>query len=217
VSTSGVRHAGEGLHVPSLDGIRALSFLVVFAAHAGLDSLVPGGFGVTVFFFLSGFLITTLLRIEEEAHGTLSFRSFYARRALRILPPFYLVLALAASAAWTGLLPGGLEPRAVAAQALHLANFWIVRHGYAGQPAGTGVYWSLAVEEHFYSSFRGSIWRWSAPFPDEGPRPPCCGPYVQVCWRGDACWSLCSMRRKTGPTSRPTRVWTPSSSAARSR
>jgi peptidoglycan/LPS O-acetylase OafA/YrhL len=46
-----------------------------------------------------------------------------------------------------------LEPRAVAAQALHLANFWIVRHGYAGQPAGTGVYWSLAVEEHFYLLF----------------------------------------------------------------
>lgn len=42
-------------HIPSLDGIRALSFLLVFLSHAGLGDLVPGGFGVTVFFFLSGF------------------------------------------------------------------------------------------------------------------------------------------------------------------
>ena len=50
------------MRIPSLDGIRALSFLVVFVAHAGLERYVPGGFGVTVFFFLSGYLITTLLR-----------------------------------------------------------------------------------------------------------------------------------------------------------
>ena len=61
---------GEALHLPSLDGIRAISFLIVFAAHAGLERVIPGGFGVTVFFFLSGYLITTLLRIERETHGT---------------------------------------------------------------------------------------------------------------------------------------------------
>jgi len=68
-------------HIPSLDGIRALSFLVVFAAHAGLDRVVPGGFGVTVFFFLSGYLITTLLRKEHDERGTVSLRRFAARCA----------------------------------------------------------------------------------------------------------------------------------------
>jgi peptidoglycan/LPS O-acetylase OafA/YrhL len=144
---------GEAFHLPSLDGIRAASFLVVFAAHAGLEKVVPGGFGVTVFFFLSGYLITTRLRIEHDARGTVSLRRFYLHRALRILPPFYLVLGLAALAARAGWIAGGAGARALSAQALHLANYWIVRHGYGGQPAGTGVYWSLAVEEHFYLAF----------------------------------------------------------------
>ena len=153
MSPSPAKTTQDVFHIPSLDGIRALSFLVVFAAHAGLDRVVPGGFGVTVFFFLSGYLITTLLRKEHDERGTVSLRRFYLRRALRILPPFYLVLGLAALAAQVGLTAGGLEPRALAAQALHLANYWILRHGYDGQPAGTGVYWSLAVEEHFYLVF----------------------------------------------------------------
>src|SRR5580700_9256594 len=145
-----MRPTNDALHLPSLDGIRALSFLVVFAAHAGLDRVIPGGFGVTVFFFLSGYLITTLLRMEHDAKGTVSLRQFYLRRALRILPPFYVVLALAAR---LGLIAGGVRALALLAQALHLANYWIVRFGYDGQPRGTGVYWSLAVEEHFYLVF----------------------------------------------------------------
>jgi len=140
-------------HIPSLDGLRAVSFLLVFAAHAGLENFVPGGFGVTIFFFLSGFLITTLLRAEFEKNGVISIRHFWLRRTLRILPPFYLVLA---SALLIGLAvdpPGTLSPPAVTAQALQYTNYWMVRHGYEGQPSGTGVYWSLAVEEHFYIVF----------------------------------------------------------------
>jgi peptidoglycan/LPS O-acetylase OafA/YrhL len=142
-----------GFHIPSLDGMRACSFLVVFVAHAGLQDVVPGGFGVTVFFFLSGYLITTLLRMEWEGLGTVSLKQFYLRRALRILPPFYLTLALATGAAALHVLPGGFSVWAVTAQSLHAANYWIIRHGYPGQPSGTGVYWSLAVEEHFYLVF----------------------------------------------------------------
>jgi peptidoglycan/LPS O-acetylase OafA/YrhL len=140
-------------HIPSLDGIRAASFLVVFVAHAGLPDLIPGGFGVTVFFFLSGYLITTLMRQEWEALGTVSLKQFYLRRALRILPPFYLTLALATAAAGFGLLAGGFASSAIVAQSFHAANYWIILHGYDGQPGGTGVYWSLAVEEHFYLVF----------------------------------------------------------------
>ena len=143
-------------HIPSLDGIRAVSFLIVFVAHSGMESLFPfpGGFGVTVFFFLSGFLITTLIRAEHETTGTVNIRHFYLRRVLRILPPFYLVLG--AATCLTALGWGTNEPlsaRVVTAQALHVSNYWFVWHGYAGAPAGTIPYWSLAVEEHFYLVF----------------------------------------------------------------
>src|SRR5882757_5842758 len=72
----------DGLHIPSLDGIRALSFFIVFLSHAGLAGIVPGYLGLSIFFFLSGFLITTLLRIEFDRTGTISFQQFYLRRVL---------------------------------------------------------------------------------------------------------------------------------------
>jgi peptidoglycan/LPS O-acetylase OafA/YrhL len=140
-------------HIPSLDGLRAISFLLVFVAHAGLERFVPGGFGVTVFFFLSGFLITTLLRSEFEKNGAISLRHFWLRRALRILPPFYLVLAAAVLLSLAIDPPGTLLAPAVTAQSLQYTNYWIIGHGYRGQPDGTGAYWSLAVEEHFYLVF----------------------------------------------------------------
>jgi peptidoglycan/LPS O-acetylase OafA/YrhL len=134
-------------HIPSLDGIRALSFLLVFVAHAGLDKYVPGGLGVTIFFFLSGFLITTLMRKEYAKSGTLNLKHFWARRALRILPPFYIVLAVATLATATAAAGPFL------AQAFHFTNYWVINHGYDGMAQGTGVYWSLSVEEHFYILF----------------------------------------------------------------
>src|SRR6202041_2220878 len=76
-----VARPSTNFHIPSLDGLRAVSFFMVFAAHAGLDRMVPGGFGVTVFFFLSGYLITTLLRVEADGSGHVSLKHFYLRRA----------------------------------------------------------------------------------------------------------------------------------------
>jgi peptidoglycan/LPS O-acetylase OafA/YrhL len=143
------------LHIPSLDGLRAISFLIVFVAHAGLGRVVPGGFGVTVFFFLSGYLITTLMRLEIQRTGRVSLKHFYLRRALRILPPFYVLLSLVTVLGVVGFLGGESRPQLapVAAQALHVSNYWIARHGWDGIGPGTGVYWSLAVEEHFYLVF----------------------------------------------------------------
>lgn len=151
-STAAARTKSAPFVIPSLDGIRALSFMVVFLAHAGMP-YVPGGFGVTVFFFLSGYLITTLLRREAEQNGRISFKLFYLRRALRILPPFYAVLALAFALTLVGLLPSHVSWPGLAAQALHYSNYWVIAHGWDGLIAGTGVYWSLAVEEHFYLLF----------------------------------------------------------------
>jgi peptidoglycan/LPS O-acetylase OafA/YrhL len=88
----------------SLDGLRAVSILGVIWLHTWIGTpqfewldhipvLRSGGFGVDIFFALSGFLITTLLLREEERFGTISLRSFYVRRALRIWPLYYTVLA----------------------------------------------------------------------------------------------------------------------------
>lgn len=71
--------------IPVLDGIRAVAFMLVFLARAGLSHLVPGGLGVTISLFLSGYLITTLLWIESRRNGTISLRDFYVKRAFRIL------------------------------------------------------------------------------------------------------------------------------------
>jgi peptidoglycan/LPS O-acetylase OafA/YrhL len=139
--------------IPSLDGIRAVSFMLVFIAHIGLEDLVPGGFGVTIFFFLSGYLITTLMRMEYERNSSVNLRHFWLRRALRILPPFYLVLLVAALVPLVMGIPDIFNARTLWPQLLHVTNFWIVRHGYEGLAPGTGVYWSLAVEEHFYLLF----------------------------------------------------------------
>jgi peptidoglycan/LPS O-acetylase OafA/YrhL len=145
---------GASRHIPSLDGIRAISFLLVFVAHCGLE-IIPGGLGVTIFFFLSGYLITTLMRSEFDRNGRVSFSDFWLRRALRILPQFYLVLAAAYGSA---VLLGQfhlLQWHILLAQALHVTNYWIIAEGYEGFPnfTGTVVYWSLAVEEHFYVIF----------------------------------------------------------------
>src|SRR4051812_45555770 len=129
-------HVKAPNHIPSLDGLRAISFGIVFIAHAGLEKVFPGGFGVTVFFFLSGFLITTLMRTEFEKSGTVSLKAFYLRRVLRILPPFYVVLTLATALTAVGFLGGELIPSAVAAQFLHYANYWIIGHDYTGQALG---------------------------------------------------------------------------------
>jgi peptidoglycan/LPS O-acetylase OafA/YrhL len=141
-------------YLPSLDGIRACAFLLVFFAHAGLDKVVPGGLGVTIFFFLSGYLITTLLRREFASTAEISIKHFYIRRSLRILPPMYLTLGLACfvvsflpsmrSATWLGIL-------STLGYFYNYAN--LIHNDPARLPAGIGVIWSLMIEEHFYLVF----------------------------------------------------------------
>lgn len=140
-------------HIPSLDGIRAIAVMLVFLAHAGLSHVVPGGFGVTLFFFLSGFLITTLLRREFEATDSISLRNFYLRRIYRIFPPMYLVLLVILALAGMGVMEGKITAPAVVAQFFHLTNYVVIYHDGHGLVPGTSVYWSLAIEEHFYLLF----------------------------------------------------------------
>jgi peptidoglycan/LPS O-acetylase OafA/YrhL len=142
--------------IASLDGLRALSVLVVFLNHVGLRRWpLPGDLGVTAFFLLSGYLITTLLRREYQTYGSVSLRAFYARRALRILPPLYLVLAVAVIVAHLVDEDARVGHWPLAALMLNLTNYWLAAFGSNGFPPGTERYWSLAVEEHFYLLYPG--------------------------------------------------------------
>jgi peptidoglycan/LPS O-acetylase OafA/YrhL len=139
-------------YIPSLDGIRAISFMLVFVTHAGLERFVSADFGVTTFFFLSGFLITTLMRSEFDRRHSVDIGHFWLRRALRILPPLYLVVLTATLAALVLYPPHTVRGSYVAAELLFFANYWGMG-GVTHEAPGTGVVWSLAVEEHFYLLF----------------------------------------------------------------
>lgn len=141
--------AGYG-QIPSLDGLRAVSIMIVFLAHAGLSNLIPGGFGVTIFFFLSGFLITTLLCREHARTNNIAFVAFYLRRVLRLGPPLVLTMALAIWLAIAGLAPGDLSAKSALAQLLFVYNYYSLLPGAESSVTGLGVLWSLSVEEHFY-------------------------------------------------------------------
>src|SRR3712207_3193352 len=86
---------GVGLpYLPGLDGLRALAVTVVLLYHAGL-AWIPGGFlGVEVFFVISGYLITALLLAEWRQRGSIDIVGFWLRRARRLLPALYLLLAV---------------------------------------------------------------------------------------------------------------------------
>lgn len=137
-------------HIPSLDGIRAIAVVIVVVSHIWTDPPIPGRFGVTIFFFLSGFLITTLLLRELRDTGHIDMRAFWVRRFLRLMPPLTIVLVAGYLAQATGALPGGASIAGFLSQLFYFANYFVVLNGVEQIPDGTVVYWSLAVEEHFY-------------------------------------------------------------------
>jgi peptidoglycan/LPS O-acetylase OafA/YrhL len=127
--------------------------MIVFGNHVFGGGLVPGHFGVTVFFFLSGYVITTLLRVEFEKCGKINIAHFWIRRALRILPPAYLVI-LTATALAAYIDPAGIVyPPNVAGELLFYANYQQLHNYLHPAEQGLGVVWSLAVEEQFYLLF----------------------------------------------------------------
>jgi peptidoglycan/LPS O-acetylase OafA/YrhL len=144
--------AVPSFYVPALDGLRAIALLLVFVAHAQPFKILPGGFGVTVFFFLSGYLITSLLREEAQKMGRISLREFYFRRVLRIFPPCYLTVILVAALAAAGVLYNRESYRSLVSAFLYWSNYWNIL-GWGNLPAGLGILWSLAVEEHYYLLF----------------------------------------------------------------
>jgi peptidoglycan/LPS O-acetylase OafA/YrhL len=143
-------HAMKFREVPELTGIRAVAIGIVFVSHT-VSPIVPGGLGVTIFFFLSGYLITSLLRAEASQRGAISLKHFYIRRTLRIMPPLYVTLILSWLLwRWHILVMSAPDRAAVTSQWLYYSNYERIWGSARGWPSPL---WSLAVEEHFYLIF----------------------------------------------------------------
>ncbi len=137
----------------ALDGLRCLSILMVIGFHAQLTCTSffhTGQYGVSLFFVISGFLITTLLLREQMTSGTISLKNFYIRRTLRIFPLYYATLFI--YIALVVLTSHGPE-RGVFFHNLPwfftYTNNWFVDKD-AGEHVTFAFAWSLATEEQFY-------------------------------------------------------------------
>jgi len=136
---------------PALDGVRGMAILLVLGQHAPTKPLVNGYVGVTVFFCLSGYLITSLL-VRELQTGSIDVRAFYRRRAARLYP----ALVTVAAATIVVLLVGrrDLSVGQVLAPAGAAATYATSLFDWAGHPFATQDYfnytWTLSVEEQFY-------------------------------------------------------------------
>jgi peptidoglycan/LPS O-acetylase OafA/YrhL len=151
----------KGSRIPELDGWRAISVLLVIAAHFVVlhhpvvlekhPILAPafrsfGPLGVSVFFIISGFVICRLLMLEEEQTGSVSLKGFYYRRAFRILPPFMLYLFVLLILEFLHFI---YERRF----ALLWSGLFLCDSNLAPRTPFIAHTWSLAVEEQFYLIF----------------------------------------------------------------
>jgi peptidoglycan/LPS O-acetylase OafA/YrhL len=144
--------------IPSLDGLRAISILLVIVSHFHYSpnlehsriaqGLMPyGSLGVRIFFVISGYLITSLLISEIDKTGSISLPRFYFRRTLRIFPAYYVYLGLSTVIVIAGFIPGDeidFFKKSLPFAAAYLSNYfhwgaWLTSHT-----------WSLSVEEQFY-------------------------------------------------------------------
>ena len=163
------RPSGARFYLPSLDGVRAVAFLLTFWVHAGqpmkaeatgfvghLDTALVtiGAYGVPLFFTMSAYLVTRLLLLERERTGAVDVRAFIVRRTVRIWPVYYAAVLIAAIA---------LRTTTIFAPAR--TNLWVdlgyavfmgdLVHAFAGG-VGYSILWSLGVEEKFYL-----LWPWA--------------------------------------------------------
>lgn len=141
-----------------IDGLRALAVMPVILFHAGFDSFGGGYVGVDVFFVISGYLITSIILLELNAQ-TFSLASFYERRARRIIPALFFVMAISTVSAFIWLPPEALEDfgSSLVAVSIFSSNFLFWQEtGYWGPVNELNPLlhtWSLAVEEQFYLLF----------------------------------------------------------------
>jgi peptidoglycan/LPS O-acetylase OafA/YrhL len=153
-------------HLRGLDGMRGLAVAGVVLFHLDLGGMVGGYLGVSTFFTLSGFLITSVLLAGEASVGRVRLRGFYGRRVRRLFPASALTLfavaalfgPLVASAAQLERLPGD-----VVASLAQVANWRFIAEGTSygqlfAEPSPVLHFWSLAIEEQFYLLYPLVLW-----------------------------------------------------------
>ena len=141
-------------YIPGLDGIRAIAVMFVLVSHFEISNLIPGGFGVTLFFFISGFLITRLLLAEMGAKGSVSLKKFYLRRFIRLYPALIMMIGATSAVFFMSNLKGPVFWEFISSL-FYFANIYNVFRdiGLATTNMSWRPLWSLAVEEHFYLVF----------------------------------------------------------------
>jgi len=141
-----------------IDGLRAVAVIPVVLFHAGFKAFSGGFVGVDIFFVISGYLITSVI-LHEKLSGKFTLRGFYERRARRILPALFLVVALCIPFAWMWMWRSQAKEfgDSVIAVATFVSNilFWQQRDYFdtAGELKPLLHTWSLAVEEQYYLLF----------------------------------------------------------------
>jgi len=143
-------------YMPGLDGLRAIAVLAVIAYHLNLQ-WVPGGLlGVTMFFVLSGYLITDILLKQLHPSKKLDLKTFFIRRARRLLPAMFLMIAVVSLWLLISDTDRLLSLKGdIGSALLYISNWYLIFHEVSyfesfGPASPFGHLWSLAVEEQFY-------------------------------------------------------------------
>jgi peptidoglycan/LPS O-acetylase OafA/YrhL len=131
-----------------IDFMRAVAVLLVLFQHAGLEQGLLGSTGVTMFFVISGFVITNLALAEAAVTGKFAIGDFYLRRAIKLLPPLFVVVVLPSLAVGVASNWTKVNPSSLLSQVLFFYNSVRI-NGQQGVLPGTDVVWSLSVEEQF--------------------------------------------------------------------
>lgn len=143
-------------YMPGLDGLRAIAVLAVIAYHLNVDA-VPGGLlGVSMFFVLSGYLITDILLKQLGQKKPLDLKTFFFRRARRLLPAMFFMIAFVSLWLWISDSARFFSLKGdIGSALLYISNWWLIFHEVSyfesfGPASPFGHLWSLAVEEQFY-------------------------------------------------------------------
>jgi peptidoglycan/LPS O-acetylase OafA/YrhL len=137
---------------PALTGVRAILIVILLIFHSNFQTLQGSWIVMGVFFVLSGFLITTMLAGEHQRTGRISLGKFYSRRAVRLLPPLFLTVALLAIYAALVHVTDAAQ-RVWGDSAAALFYYADYRQAFEHNPLYSGYLtqcWSLAIEEQFY-------------------------------------------------------------------